>query len=436
VSGRLGPLLRDVAEAAPPVRLPDGLFDRARRQHRRRRVATLAATLVVLALLVLALPVGLRTPPVRPGAPGEGLPTRLVTAPGHTASIGDAPLAAALAVFSGAESHEGLRRDSFPLTLVGAQDSYRTYDRPEWTSTTASTPTFLLSPDGRYLAMPYWASLTLRTRLLDVTTGRVRTLTGGGPLAWAPDSRSLVLADLSDGTGPDARFGALRLVDLASGTVHWEHSVQLTDTIIAGLAVAVSPDGSRVAVEVGGVLFVYQGDTLLWGPYGIGGNWLAGPAAWAPDGSRLAILDSAGLLTYLNSDGLKVGAVDYPVLAGADRAGQLVGWRGGQPVVTDGNRVLLLGDGNVDSEGDVTELLAAPDGSRELQIAADALTKPLREPGPPQPGPALARYRSVLWDVLETLCLGGVAALVIVLWLRRRRRREARRRAAPARPGR
>ena len=437
MSGRLGPLLRDVAEAAPPVRLPDGLFDKARRQHRRRRATAIAATLGVLALLVLALPAGLRTSPVRPGAGVEGLPTRLVHAHGHTATVGRAPLPAVLAVFSGADSNEGFLGDRYPLTLVGAGDAYRTYNRPEWGTNMLSTQTFLLSPDGRYLAMPYGDGPSPQTRLLDVTTGRVRTLTGGGPLAWAPDSRSLVLVDPGENTGPVVAFVTLRLVDVDSGAVRWQHSEQLTHGLQSGLAVAVSPDGTRVAVEVDSVLSVYQGDTQLWGPIGIGGNWLAGPAAWTPDGSRLTILKSDGLLTYMNSaEGLKVDAVGYPALAGAARAPQLIGWRGGQPVVIAGNRVLLLGAANADFEGEVTQLLAAPEGSRELQIAAEALAKPLREPGPPQPGPALARYRFVLWDALKLLCATGVALLLDLRARRRRRRRAEQRWRAPDRPGR
>jgi hypothetical protein len=38
-----------------------------------------------------------------------------------------------------------------PLVIVGPGDQYRTYERPEWTSASDWSPTFLLSPDGRYL---------------------------------------------------------------------------------------------------------------------------------------------------------------------------------------------------------------------------------------------------------------------------------------------
>ena len=149
---RLGEALHDVAGASPPLEVPADLFDRAWRVRRRRRFQA-ALAIVVLSVAVLTVtgrPGGLT---VQPGQNPDGLPSRVVPPPWLSADIDRAPLDAALVVFAGPAATESALGDhSWPLTLVGAGDQYRVYERPEWTTATHPGRTFLLSPNGRYLA--------------------------------------------------------------------------------------------------------------------------------------------------------------------------------------------------------------------------------------------------------------------------------------------
>src|SRR5207302_6385494 len=207
MSARLREALREVADAAPRIDVRPGLFDRARRSRRRRRAVTTAAVLVVVVGIVLGL--GTVPPAPRPdrssGPVDGGLPSLVVSPPRWTADVRSAPVGTGLVVYSGPESQEGLSGDSYPLVVVGPGDQYRTYDRPEWTSASTWSPTFLLSPDGRYLLMADIPSgSTSYSRLLDLRTGAVGILTAGAPLAWSPDGRQAVLVSYAgDATRSD-----------------------------------------------------------------------------------------------------------------------------------------------------------------------------------------------------------------------------------------
>ena len=255
---RLRDALHDVAEASPPLDVRADLFDRAWRVRRRRRYMAALAILVLAAaaLTVAGLPGG-RT--VQPGQSHDGLPSRVVTPPWQSADIGRAPLDAALVVFAGSESTESLLGDSWPLTLVGTDDQYRIYQRPEWTYSPQG-PTFFLSPNGRTLLMPYWlAGDDSRTRLLDLASGAVRIVDAGLPMAWSSDGREAILVHYDgDPTGGGNAAGTIRVVDPLSGRIAWEVSLPGTARFIDGIVAALSPDGSQLAVQQGTSLTVHR----------------------------------------------------------------------------------------------------------------------------------------------------------------------------------
>lgn len=416
--GTLREALRQTADAAPPIVVPDGLFSRARRRSRARRAIVL--TVVVLAALSLVASPGLARLPVEPAEPGPqgqaGLPTRLVTAPRWAVDLADAPLASAVAVYAGRESHESVFfGDSFPLTVVGPHDEYRVYQRPEWSQASFYTPTFLLSPDGRYVLMAHPTGGTpddQGTLLLDLRTGTTRQLAGGVPLAWSPDGTRVVLAttDFSS-TATDTTF---HVVTVPDGQIVQTAIMTMRSSTDAATA-ALSPDGTKLAIQVGGVIEVRENGTTLFDTT-VDSGWLAGPAAFTPDGN-IALLTTTGLLRFIDGAlGEAVTGVSYPVLPAQPidepPTAHLVGWQDGVPVVVTDSGVVAL-------SRPTRALLTAAPGTGELQIAADALSRPARVPGRPDPGPFALRYHTLLVVGVVAVALLALAS-VGFRWIRRR----------------
>jgi hypothetical protein len=397
--------LRETAEAAPPIGVPTGLFLRARRRHRRHQAIALAATVAVAALLVFGVYPRLDGTPAQPAEPAQpGLPTSLVHAPVWPAQLRRAPLDEAVALFAGRESRESLLTggDSFPLTVVGPTDQYRVYQRPEWSPASSAIPTFLLSPNGRYVLMPHFltdGSGGQRTRVLDVRTGDTRELIGGAPLAWAPDgTRAILVARSEDPAGPIAFL----VTDPATGHVDWSVSV-IPGARSEPLSAALSPDGTRLAVQVGDDVRLYQGSTPQWRTK-VTGSWLAGAAAFTPTGDVALVSVPGELRVLAGTSGAPLTGQRYPPLS-AVRADQpptvrLVAWRDGVPVLVMGDRVVLLSD-------PTAVLLTAPDDTGELDIAIDTLGRPATTPGRPHAGPFLARFRTPL--------IAGVLAVPLIV---------------------
>jgi hypothetical protein len=417
---RLREALHDVAEASPPLDVQADLFDRAWRVRRRRRFQAALAILVLSAavLTVTWLPGGRI---VQPGQSGDGLPSQVVTPPWQSADIGRAPLGAALVVFAGSHATESVLGHSWPLTLVGTDDQYRIYQRPEWTISTSGR-TFHLSPNGRALLMPYWlAGYDARTRLLDLTSGSVRIIDAGLPLAWSPDGGEVILVHYDgDPTGGGNLAGSIRVVDPLSGRIVWEFSLPATSRFADGLVAALSPDGSQLAVQQGTSLTVHRRSGGIAWQRTLAVERLAGPAAWTPDGRRLAIVGATGQLNQLDTDAGELvpnagWSTIRPQLIGVP-GDEVIGWRGDTPVVQTNDRVVLLTD-------PAQVLVSTPDGTGELAVAADRLGQPPHHPGPPHGGPLLVRPGYLGMMVLAAVSLAALVGVPATILRRRWRRR-------------
>lgn len=406
-------LLEDVADANPVPR-PAGLYDRARRAQLRRRL--LAGSAALVAIVSLGLPL-LRPPvPAQPAAPGAlvRLPRHVQAAPAWTADVRRAPIDRAIVAFT--------QSTSDTLTLVGPDDQYRTYVAKLY---------WLLSPDGRYLMN----SDGSKTELLRLGDGSRRTLALGRPLAWSPDSTQAVFATFAG--DPDATKAVsteLAIVSMPEASVLWRATLPPTPRPGFALAAALAPDNSAVAVQLADQLSVYGSSGLRWKRQVATLQELAGPFAWCPSGTGItltrpgpdaafAVVDAAtgerakdiqdgGYLTTVGGQG-KLGGMPA-----------VVGWRDNVPQVNAGNKALVSLPHDV--------LMTAAEGTYEMQVATDGLSWRTEEPGPPDPGPALQRYRGII------AAAGGLTLLALVLGaglraaLERRSRARSRRRTGPA----
>lgn len=410
----LGRIMADVADNAR-MRVPSGLFARARRA-RRRRLAALAAVTTLLIAGGIAFPVWRPSPPV-PAEPGvDQLPTVLVSPPAGTAALGDAPLPRALALYATADQF--LPGENSPLTVVGSHDRYRQYDRPEWTFATESTNTILLSPDGRYLLMAWWGSAAdHRSRLLDVATGDVTTLAAGAPLTWSPDGGLAALAHYDgDASGDDTVGGHITVVSMPTGQELWQVPLTPLQGLYRELRAALSPDGSMLAVQQKDQVTAFRRDgTVAWRAQTAG--QLAGRAAWSPDGRRLLLSDAQGRLLPLDAaSGAAMPAL--PGVEGAQRVGrektpliEVVGWRGDKALAIVGNQRLY------ELSEPPRVLLTAPETVYELDVATARIAADPRVPGAADPGPP-PPFRLPGWAT-------ALAAVAVVVLLSRRRFRHA-----------
>lgn len=410
----LGRIMHDVADNAG-MRIPSGLFARARRA-RRRRLAALAAVTTLLIAGGIAFPGWRPSPPV-PAEPGiDQLPTVVVWPPAGTAALGDAPLPRALALYATADQF--LPGENSPLTVVGSADRYREYDRPEWTFASESTKTILLSPDGRYVLMARWATTgDHSSRLLDVATGDVTTLDAGAPLIWSPDGGLAALAHYDgDASSDDTVGGHITVVSMPTGRELWQVPLTPLPGLYRELRAALSFDGSMLAVQQRDQVTVFHRDgTVAWRAQVAG--QLAGRAAWSPDGRRLLLSDAQGRLLPLDAaSGATMPAL--PGVGGVQRVGrektpliEVVGWRGETALAIVGNRWLY------ELSDPPRVLLTAPDTVYELDVATTRIGAEPRVPGVADPGPP-PPFRLRGWAVT-------LAAVAVVVVLSRRRPRHA-----------
>lgn len=426
-------VLIDMAEEAPPIRVPAGLFGKARRARRRRYLGV--AVLVVVACLagVIATWESASSPPtIVATAGGPTLPDRVSAPSRWTATVAQSPPGRAAVVFGGPAvprvspiPYDG---DEDPVAVVGAErDSYRVFDRMDWIAEADG----LLSPDGRYLVRD--------RQLLDLTTGRLRHkedfyawISGednGLVSAWSPDSTQVIVVGNAE----------VRLIDIDSGRVAWSAELvgvgEVTPELDLDprLRAAMSRDGS-VAVQVGERIKVFaRGGRLVSTiePVEAGTVRLAGPAAWAPDGRSIVVATRDRSCTDCRADwrlelrdaatGRAVPGLAFPAV----RSGvlRLVTWRSVAEVVVvangvDRDQVLSLRH----QAATPTLVLDTPPGTSGLDVARDvAASGRSRAAGRPESGPLRTRY-------LVTGVAGGVCALVvlttaILVWHVRRRRR-------------
>ncbi|MFI6781904.1 hypothetical protein [Micromonospora sp. NPDC050276] len=309
----------------------------------------------------------------------------------------------------------------------------------------------LLSPDGRHYLRP-------SGELLDLSSGRQRRPihTGMRPLAWSPDGQRVLSTRSNDDEvisfGPDnqqlndpEKPDDLLVLDPYRGT----ERVVAAGTFAAHAAAAWSPGADLVAVAGPAdvpALVAERQRLVVVDPTNGSARWqvelgdrrmLAGPAAWHPDGRRIALLvfdGCAGPRCTPDQTAARTRRIEFLDAATGNAVGQplpvaasttkIVGWRGDDPVVKqsigadrdDDQRAILAA---LSPGGGREMLVTAPPGSTDLAVPGELLTRaafggPERRPSP---------FAAPLWVYLALAVptLAGVALLV----RRLRRRRPA-----------
>ncbi|MFG1871056.1 TolB family protein [Micromonospora arborensis] len=305
----------------------------------------------------------------------------------------------------------------------------------------------LLSPDGHHYLRP-------SGELLNLTTGQQRRTihTGMQPLAWSPNGQRVLVTRSNDDSvisfGPDnqqlndpEKPDDVLVVDPYRGT----ERVVAAGGFAAYAVGAWSPGGDLVAVagppDVPALVAERQ-RLLVVDPAGGGARWqvdlgdrrmLAGPAAWHPDGRRIALLAFDGCagprctpeqtaartlrIEFLDADTGEAVGQPLPVSASTSK---IVGWRGDDPIVKQsmaagqgGDRGAILAA--LSPGGGREVLVTAPVGSTDLAVPGDLLTRaafggPERRPSP---------FAAPLWFYLT---LAVPTLLAIALLVRRRHR--------------
>ncbi|MEU7865340.1 WD40 repeat domain-containing protein [Dactylosporangium sp. NPDC049140] len=282
-------------DPAPP--LADGylgeVLRRGRRSVRRRRIGTAAAwTAVVLALVAVLLPGVPR--PAGPAAPAHrpSLPDRFAGYSTLTSTVERSAPGRAIALYT---FGNGETFNMFQSLVVGADaDTYRRVDDMERHDLAMG----LLSPDGTRVLVGDDRGATSELTLVDLTTGRRRSIGLGAPLgvrplAWSPDGRyaaysatALEPSDMSAGFSvetPVLDHGTLRLLDVETG-----RSTEIP-AIKGPWTAAFAPGGARLAVQVAQDVHLLDLNGHEEGvvPIGAGRGLVAG-VGWSPDGRFLA----------------------------------------------------------------------------------------------------------------------------------------------------
>jgi hypothetical protein len=392
VSAKLREAMTAVAQASPAVRVPAGLFDKARR----RRRAQLAGGALMVAVLAGIASLGLTAsgsgPPPRPasGTPDRHPPAVVARAPKWVADLRDAPLGAVQFAYV-----EPDREGNDARLIVVSGDRYR------WADLGA-----MLSPDGRYLAY----RVGQMTKLLDVSTGAVALLAEGEPMVWSRAGDFLVLRR-SLGTQDHME---LNVVSVPSGVISW--SIEMVPPCL-GNRVSLSPDADSIALSClsTGTYLYRRGRGLDWH---VQGRELAGPQAWAPDGRTIATWAVYGDIYYLElflldiADGSSVGTIPTP----KGGVAEVVAWYGGLPVTQ--------GQDWVEPLSSQPGTLMRVESANRLMLAAEAMDFAGSRPqGRIDAGPLLARYRGLLPQVYLGLFLAITLAWVLIARRIRRRRR-------------
>jgi WD40-like Beta Propeller Repeat len=339
-------ILRDalttVADEVPRYEVVEAAIAAARRDRRRTAIGSILAAASVLALLLFALvPLAAPARPVPAGQLPPGVPDRIGPAGIFPTDVTDAPLGPAAVVFT---EHRGLLQGG-RLVLVGAgDDTYRIVNDNQG----EAGRTALLSPDGTRIATTGTANaitvVDLRTGTHQSITIPVTDVDEAAPTAWLPDGSGLIVRTTTyshDPTtqGPLTRLGVLgldgRYQEFASAT--WPLGPD-------GWAVAVSPDGQRIAYQYSDFITVFDRRTLAKHSFSLAERFysaLAGRAAWSPDGRSLAIVQI--VFDDLAAKRWRIGLLDPQ--SGALQDGipswslagmtiiRLTAWHDGNPVV-------------------------------------------------------------------------------------------------------
>jgi hypothetical protein len=204
-----------IAGRARPARLPDDLWARGRRRHRRRLAIGASVAAVVVALVVLvagpALPGPFGHRAVAPADRDPAVPSEVGRPWPWQPTVAEAPPGPAAVLVDGIGPFAEFTPTSHDQRslAVGVNGAYRVIRNDDGE--------LLLSPDGRYVASrstmeetPDWDHFG--TSILDLNTGRVRTFGEMSPVAWSPDGRTLLARITSAGN-------RLVLLDTTTGAV-------------------------------------------------------------------------------------------------------------------------------------------------------------------------------------------------------------------------
>ncbi|MFD0597142.1 WD40 repeat domain-containing protein [Catellatospora coxensis] len=391
-----------------------------------RRLATAA---VVGALLILAAPPG----SALWGEPRGrvGLPDRLAARDSwwSAAELQQSPPGPVALVYSGRATHGNLEEGRLVL-LAADGDRYRVLDvfsdpleqivHEELASTWP-----VLSPDGRLLSAGGYG-------VFDLVTGE--QVHGQGwesvPRAWSADGRRVARAAANPADGAQTGW---QVQDLASGRTL--RTVPYAEPG-GGAMAALSPDGSRIAVEHGDRIAVYPvagGEPVTWPRDG----WRLGDStAWSPDGRLLAMVRRTACVGCGQPTGpsevrvvdVETGAV---VTGGAfaplpsDIPVRVQGWRTPEQLVVQVGgavEVFMLG------RATPSRLLTLPAGVSAIEIATSRLADPLRPAEPATYGPP----NLFLWLTLGICGMPVLLAAVGAWSLSRRMRGRSRRGGDPA----
>jgi hypothetical protein len=440
--------MRALAGQARPVSVPDDFFDRVRQRARQRRaVRGVAAIVAVLTVTVgLALrPGGGTEVPGDPGLVTVGLPRTLHLPPLRTGLVEQSPPGTAAAIFGGPATWDNFNEGRFAVVAADS-DRYRVFN--EFTYTPPGSDA-LLSPDGDLVARN-------RTVLSLRPDRQVSIVLPGDPRAFSPDG-TLLVYETGDGTtyidGVQRRESRIAVYDLARRTEI--ASVDNSDNFMP-IAVAVSPDNGRLAVQVDGDIRLYRLDVahpVAYATVRLTDEALAGQGAWLPDSRSFVTarrVSSQGwrLLPYDGETGAARPGLPFPDLVDS-RYVRVIGWR------TDGTVIAITGvpqayAAPAELFGDSTwipypdnfsirarlvviapdgsapaVMLQTPNGAPNLDVAVDlAIAGQFRAAGPPDYGP-FAPFFVTLCGIL--LAVIGVPSLIAAgfVWrvVRRRRRR-------------
>lgn len=314
--------------------------------HRSRPVAA-GVALAAVALAAVATPGWLT---VGPSAAAEVVPDRVHIPWLWQATVGQLPPGPASVLFF----TDRTRYAESTGVVVGGDGSYRLLPM------TVGEGHGLLSPDGRWYLRPGTGGL------VDLRTGDERHghRAGIAPLAWSPDGTRVVGSRSNDDAvityGPDnqplndpARPDDLLSVDPWTGHerilpvgVFASHSAAAWSPGGTGLAVAGPVDVEAQLAERERLVVTDPSGAVRWQVELGDRRRLAGPAAWSPDGRRIALLVHDGCVTSCadvaellrrswrieSLDAATGRPVGDPVpVAGSPSA--VVGWLGADPVV-------------------------------------------------------------------------------------------------------
>jgi hypothetical protein len=427
--GGLAQALRSAADEVACYDVIEGAITRGRR---RRRLGVATSALAVVAVLGLVATVvvawlhrdeGVAQPPDEPTIPEHiGLP-----APFTRDAAGSPPGPASL-ILSG---HQG------DVAVVGARaDVYRAIDTdadPGWAA--------LLSPSGDRVAYAGPDGV----HVVDLVHGGARsypkdsTVDDFAPSAWLPDGTGLVVLATTYADDPTTQGTRRQLstLDLATGALD-EFAEATWPIATPGFAVAVSPDGSRIAYQFSDFISVYNRATGEKTRFDLESYQfvLAGRAAWAPDGSLTLlhhVTSSNGRTWQLRLVDPATGAPRATIPAMRDQTVvRLIGWRDEDPVVVgyDGpysalylpGQVIISGfEGTVGvyllSGGQPQVLVQPVEGISFIDVAEDLVADPRTRPGDP---PWRLPWSDQWWPLLGLLPAVGLA---IYIWAQARRQR-------------